>query len=106
MESVVAPDGVRGLKVTSVAPGTPADKAGLQGGDVIRSINGLRTEEPGSLGRVIASTAPNTILIMTVRKVGDGKEHQVLVQLPTAPLNTSRRPYLPPVQNEPPPPSQ
>jgi hypothetical protein len=81
-EPVVDPDGVRGLKVSLVYPGGAADKAGLRAGDVIRSINGYRTERPDHLAWIIAKAAPENVYTMKVRALSDGKEHTIKAQLP------------------------
>ena len=59
-EPVADPDGVRCMKVSRVDPGTPAEKAGLQPGDVILSINGYLTERRGNLAWIIATACPTT----------------------------------------------
>jgi PDZ domain len=105
-ESFVDPNGVRVLKITSVTPTSPADQAGLQAGDVILSVNGFRTEEPGHLVWIVANQAPNRLLTMNVRNISDGKEHSVLIQLPAIPVDPSRPPYLPPAGSGPPPASR
>ena len=64
------------MKVTNVYPGTPAQRAGLQVGDVLVSINGYLTEQRGNLAWIIANAAPNNQLKMTVRTAKDGKEHR------------------------------
>jgi hypothetical protein len=102
-EPVVDPDGVRGVRVSNVYPATAAEKAGLQPGDVLLSINGYRTERHGDLAWIVANASPDKALKMNVRKVSDGKVHTVTVQLPAEPVDTSRPPYLPPVSNGPPP---
>ncbi len=38
-----------GALITAVAPGSPADRAGIKVGDVIVSVNGARVEEDTSL---------------------------------------------------------
>jgi len=81
-EPVVDPDGVRGIKVPKIDRGTAAEKAGLQAGDVIHSINGYRTEQPGNVAWIIATAAPDKVLKINVRKRSDGKQHTVTVQLP------------------------
>ena len=55
------------MKVSNVYPGTPAQRAGLQVGDVIFSINGYLTEQRGNLAWIIANAAPNNQLNMTVK---------------------------------------
>jgi hypothetical protein len=81
-EPAVDADGVRGMKVTKVYPGTAAEKAGLQAGDLLRSINGYLTEQPGNVAWIIANAAPENVLEMNVRKGSDGTEHTVTAQLP------------------------
>lgn len=102
-EPTVDPEGVHGMKVTRVFPGSAAEKAGLHPGDVIRSINGYLTTEHGNLAWVIAVAAPNGVLKMTVRSENDGKIHTILADLPAPPVNTERPPYLPPAGGGPPP---
>ena len=60
-QPVVDVDGVRGMKVSTVYPGTAAEKAGLKPGDVIRSINGYRTEQPGNLAWIIVNAAHDKV---------------------------------------------
>jgi S1-C subfamily serine protease len=79
---VVDAGGVRGLKVSRVDSGTVAEKAGLHAGDVIHSINGYLTEEPGNLQWIIANVAPDNIVTMKVRTASDGKQQTIQAQLP------------------------
>ncbi|MGO9467230.1 MAG: PDZ domain-containing protein [Isosphaeraceae bacterium] len=81
-EPVVEADGVQAIKVSQVYPGTLAQKASLQPGDVIHSINHYVPTRPDDLGRIIANARPGSDLVMYVRKLSDGKEHVVTVQLP------------------------
>jgi membrane-associated protease RseP (regulator of RpoE activity) len=102
-EPIVDADGVRGIKVTSVVPGSPAGRAGLRPGDVIRSANGYLTTKRGNLAWIIAVATPNHIVKMTVRTGSDGQIHRILADSPTAPVNAERPPYLPLAGNGPPP---
>jgi membrane-associated protease RseP (regulator of RpoE activity) len=81
-EPVVEADGARAIKVASVHPGSPAQQAGLQVGDVIHSVNGYLTQQAGNLAWIIANQAPKKLLTINVRKASDGKEHTVTAQLP------------------------
>lgn len=105
-EPVVNSNGVRGMKVAKVYPGTAAEKAGLHAGDMIYSINGYLTTERGNLAWIIGKAAPDNVLNMKVRTAADGKEQTIKVQLPVVPVDTSRPPYLPPVGTGPPPASR
>lgn len=102
-EPTVDDAGVRGIKVTRVIPGSPAEKAGLHPGDIIHSINGYLTTERGNLAWIISVATPNNVLKMIVRTAVDGKIQTILADLPAEPVNTERPPYLPPVGNGPPP---
>ncbi|HEX3159858.1 MAG TPA: M28 family peptidase [Gemmatimonadaceae bacterium] len=63
---MAAPEGTRGMRLTGVTPGSPADRAGLQAGDVIVEFGGtpvtdlytytdaLRGHKPGDVVRVVA----------------------------------------------------
>jgi len=81
-EPIVEPDGVRAIKVAAVYPGTLAQQAGIQAGDLIRSLNHYLTIQPGDLGWIIANATPGSELTFYVRKVIDGKAHAVTVRLP------------------------
>ena len=70
------------MKVANVYPGTAAEKAGVQVGDVIHSINGYVTEQRGNLAWIIANAAPDNTLKMNVLTLKDGKEHTVTAQIP------------------------
>jgi S1-C subfamily serine protease len=80
-EPIVDAQGVRGLKVSHVPPGTVAEKAGLRAGDVIRSINGYLTIEPGNLAWIVANAAPDHVLKMNVRTATGGQERTITAQL-------------------------
>jgi S1-C subfamily serine protease len=49
---------VKGVKVMGVAPGSPAEKAGLKAGDdVVVAIDGQSVETPEQLAEVVAKRA-------------------------------------------------
>jgi Do/DeqQ family serine protease len=74
---------VRGAIVSSVEPGGPADRAGVQQGDVITAINGKVVNGSNEVRNDIAGTAPGSRVKLSV--VRDGRERQVeatLAQMP------------------------
>ena len=70
---------VRGVLVGGVAPGSPADRAGIKTGDVITALNGQPTNDPNELRNRIASTDPGTQVTLTLQR--NGKELQVKATL-------------------------
>ena len=78
------PAGGRGVLVLQVVPGSPAEQAGLQDGDVILAVNDIKMRSGAALIRYISNTSPGTTL--TVRRWRDGQEADVSVQV-GAPTN-------------------
>jgi membrane-associated protease RseP (regulator of RpoE activity) len=80
-EPVVISGGVKAMKIGKVWPGTAAERAGLQAGDVIRSVNGYLTEERGNLAWVIANAAPDNQLKISVQAAKDGQARLITATL-------------------------
>jgi serine protease Do len=72
-----------GALVASVSPGSPASKAGLQPGDVVRSVNGTAVKTPGDLARDVAGIQPGNTAMLDV--LHDGTDKSVSVQLAALP---------------------
>ncbi len=62
----------KGALVAEVNPGTPADKAGIQRGDIIVEFNGQPIKEMNELPRLVANTPPGSKV--TLKIIRDGKE--------------------------------
>jgi serine protease Do len=62
--------GGRGVAVSSVVPGSPANEAGLSPGDVILRIGGTAVRTPEDLHRALAATASGATLPILVRHGG------------------------------------
>jgi serine protease Do len=62
----------RGIVVSQVFPGSPADKAGVQRGDVITSFGGREVTDPAALTRAVGLTEPGRDVEMKI--VRDGRE--------------------------------
>jgi serine protease Do len=63
-----------GALVTDVEPDTPAAKAGLQNGDVIRQVDGKKIADSQQLRLMISQTAPGTKVNVTFLRAESGKK--------------------------------
>ncbi|MCF8551864.1 MAG: trypsin-like peptidase domain-containing protein [Candidatus Nanopelagicales bacterium] len=60
-----------GGEVAEVSPGTPAETAGLQSGDVITKVDGVIVPDPTALIVAIRANAPGDTIELTVLRNGD-----------------------------------
>lgn len=67
-------DKPEGALVSMVEKGSPADKAGLQSGDVIRKVNGQPIVSSGNLPAVIGAAAPGDTVKLDIWRQGEPKE--------------------------------
>ena len=72
----------QGMRVDRVYSGSPAERAGLQVGDVIHSANGYLTQIHGNLTWIINTHAPNGVLNLSVHRASDNRDATVVAQLP------------------------
>jgi Do/DeqQ family serine protease len=70
---------VRGVLISSVTAGSPAEHAGLKAGDVILAMNGTPVNDTNTLRNQVASTAPGTDVTLTVLR--NGHEQQMHAKL-------------------------
>lgn len=68
-----------GALVAEVLPGSPAEKAGIERGDVIRAVDGRAINESSDLPPIIGSMAPGTKAKVTVFRDGRSVEKTVTV---------------------------
>jgi serine protease Do len=88
-------DSPNGAVLTSIEPGTPAEKAGLQAGDVVTAVNGESITDSNSLRLRISRTAPGTPVRLTVQRAEGPKEITVtLGQLPSQSIDEEGQPDL------------
>jgi len=69
----------QGALVQAVEPGTPADKAGVEAGDIITKFNGQTIDKAPDLPRLVAATKPGTKSTLQVFRRGVYKELTVTV---------------------------
>jgi S1-C subfamily serine protease len=72
-----------GVLVAAVGRGTPADRAGVQPGDIITRIDGAAIREGGDLRRTLRERRPGASITITV--VRDGQSRRLTAQLIEAP---------------------
>jgi serine protease Do len=77
----------RGALVSEVRSGTPADKAGIERGDVILAVNGATVDSSNSLRNRVARLAPGTNATVRLRR--NGREQDVTVALAELPAERS-----------------
>jgi serine protease Do len=68
-----------GALVRSVESGGPADKAGIEAGDIITKVDGKPVERFGDLPRMVGSTKPGTKVALQLFRRGAYREVSVMV---------------------------
>jgi serine protease Do len=69
----------RGVEVSSVEPGGPADKGGIKPGDIILKFNGVAIERSSDLPRLVGGTAVGSQASVTLWRKGAQLEVKVTV---------------------------
>jgi serine protease Do len=65
--------------VSNVEPGSPAEKAGLEAGDIILKFDGKKIEKSSDLPRAVGGTKPGTLSTVTVFRRGTTKDYPITV---------------------------
>ena len=78
---------VSGVIVSSVAPGSAADRAGLKRDDIIESFNGQPVQDMNSLRNHVADLGPGATATLVINR--DGKDRDVSVKLDEASASQS-----------------
>ncbi|WP_416200112.1 DegQ family serine endoprotease [Undibacterium sp. 5I1] len=69
----------QGALVSRVEPGAPADKAGIQDGDVILKFNGVAIEKSSDLPRIVGMVKPGSKATISIWRKGAARELSVVV---------------------------
>jgi serine protease Do len=69
----------QGALVARVEPGSPAEKAGVEAGDIITAFNGQTIDKSGDLPRLVGSTKPGSKANLTVLRKGSKRELPVVI---------------------------
>jgi len=72
-------DRPRGALVSTVEPGSPAEKAGIKSGDVIVAVDGKPIDQSVDLPRIIGETKPGTTVALQVWRKGATQALRVTV---------------------------
>ena len=72
-------DGTQGVLVGDVQPGGPADKAGIERGDIIERLNGERIKDMQQLRSAVAKVAPGKKAMVEVFRNSEHKTLEVAV---------------------------
>lgn len=67
----------QGILVNNVQEGTPADEAGLRGGDVIRTLNGTPIQSYANFRTTIATSEPGDEITLGIIRDGERREVEV-----------------------------
>jgi serine protease Do len=68
-----------GALVRSVEPGAPADKGGIEAGDIITKFDGKQIDKSSDLPRIVGGTKPGTKSTVTVFRRGARRDLSVVV---------------------------
>ncbi len=69
----------QGALVGRVEPGSPAEKAGVEAGDIITAFNGQTIEKSGDLPRLVGNTKPGSKSVLTVLRKSQKRDLSVVV---------------------------
>ena len=69
----------QGVLVRGVEEGSPAEKAGIEAGDIITRFDGKPIEKPADLPRAVGNTKPGSQVPLTVFRRGSTKDLKVTV---------------------------
>ena len=69
----------QGVLVRGVEEGSPAEKAGIEAGDIITRFDGKPIEKPADLPRAVGNTKPGSQVSLTVFRRGTTKDLKVTV---------------------------
>ena len=69
----------QGALVARVEPGSPAEKAGVEAGDIITHFSGTTIEKSGDLPRLVGNTKPGSKSTLTILRKGAKRDLQVTV---------------------------
>ncbi|MBF0328790.1 MAG: PDZ domain-containing protein, partial [Nitrospirae bacterium] len=79
----------KGALVGDVVDESPAEKAGIQRGDVVIEYDGKEVAEPSTLRTMVANTSPGKEIVLKLLR--DGKQHTVKVKVSELPSDMAKQ---------------
>ena len=79
-KSLGVPPNMQGVVVQDVFPKSPADKAGLEQGDIIQRINGAKITSPKELQTIIRSSPINSVICAEILRDGKIRGKKITVE--------------------------
>lgn len=76
----------KGVIIADIVPDSPAEKAGLKRGDIVKSLNGKTIDNANMLSRSVAALGPESTA--TIQVIHEGKTKDVKVTIGTMPEET------------------
>ncbi len=89
-----------GALVQGVEAGGPADKGGVEAGDIITKVEGKAVEKSGDLPRIIGNAKPGQKVVVQVFRRGAYKDLQITVVEFDPPTTTAKRSAAPAEANK------
>ncbi|MEY2795319.1 MAG: hypothetical protein RIR10_1035, partial [Planctomycetota bacterium] len=74
MAASLGAEGAIGVVVNEVVPGSPAQEAGIEPGDLITEVGGAKVRTPGELVATIGQRTPGSELAITAIRAGEREE--------------------------------
>ena len=76
---------IAGVEIQSFTDGSPAEKAGMEPGDIVVKIDGKPTDTPSVLQRILRAHQPGDMVDLEVVRYGEHKDFKVkLIEAPNA----------------------
>jgi membrane-associated protease RseP (regulator of RpoE activity) len=84
-----------GATIAEVIANSPADKAGLQRGDVIKAVDGTSVSDVAGVRDVLANKNPGDTIKLSITRNGTAQDITVTLEAPPEPLADTPSPVLP-----------
>jgi Do/DeqQ family serine protease len=95
-EALKSPD-INGAPVQEVLPDSPAEKAGLRHGDIVRMVDGQKIDNSKALQQTISHKQPGEKVRLTILRGGETKD--ITVELAKLPVQVASEEALKPKKN-------